>query len=440
MVNLRLMMTALAVLLLAGGARAQTACTYIAGTQTINSAFTACGTAKSDTSHVHTGSNITDGTVANADLANMANATFKCRVTAGSGAPEDCTTAQSRGLLLAEDMALAGDITPTQITADQNDYNPTGLSTATVLRLSTDNDNRKITGLVGGADGRVLVLLNVGSYDLVLTDENSASTAANRFAFGGVEALIPSGSSATLIYDATASRWKPQAIPDNGTSRAGTRRQPYFFTEFLAAATTMNAPFTGAAVSSGTAALNTTNQTLDHPGVLRLSDSTTANGGYRVQTDANSIRLGGGESFELVFNPAVFTNITARFGFHDATTSADAVDGVYFEYSGSGATTCKASSNSTRTTSATIATLSTATWYRGVIKIDRTAANATCTIYDANGVSLGSQTVSSNIPTAAGRETQAGVIATENSVSAAAAIIDVDYMALRFGEGRPMLR
>lgn len=42
---------------------------------------------------------VTDGTIVNADLANMANATLKCRTTAGTGVPEDCTAAQAAAIL-----------------------------------------------------------------------------------------------------------------------------------------------------------------------------------------------------------------------------------------------------------------------------------------------------------------------------------------------------
>lgn len=51
-------------------------------------------------------SNITDGTVANGDLANMANGTVKCRKTAGTGAPEDCS--QSDLLTTIEGASTAG--------------------------------------------------------------------------------------------------------------------------------------------------------------------------------------------------------------------------------------------------------------------------------------------------------------------------------------------
>lgn len=65
---------------------------------------------------------IANDAVTNAKAANMANATFKCRTTAGTGDPEDCTVAQSKALLqspalvrLAADSALST-ITKTNLT------------------------------------------------------------------------------------------------------------------------------------------------------------------------------------------------------------------------------------------------------------------------------------------------------------------------------------
>lgn len=107
----------------------------------------------------------------------------------------------------SEDFALVGDLTPSQITANQNDYNPASLSTASVLRLSSDA-SRDITGLAGGSDGRVIVLLNRGAQNIVLKHESVSSTAANRFKFpGSVDMTMIPGASITLIYDATDSRW-----------------------------------------------------------------------------------------------------------------------------------------------------------------------------------------------------------------------------------------
>jgi hypothetical protein len=105
-----------------------------------------------------------------------------------------------------EAIALSGDITPAQLTVNQNDYAPTGFSAASAVRLST-NASRNITGLAGGSDGRIIILHNVGSFNVVLTNQDSASTAANRFQFGGDLSLLPDYS-VTLRYDATASRWR----------------------------------------------------------------------------------------------------------------------------------------------------------------------------------------------------------------------------------------
>src|SRR5262245_23374625 len=66
---------------------------------------------------------------------------------------------------LSTTLALTGDISPSQITSNQDDYNPTGLSTASTLRLSTDA-SRNITGLQGGADGRIITVVNVGSQNI----------------------------------------------------------------------------------------------------------------------------------------------------------------------------------------------------------------------------------------------------------------------------------
>lgn len=124
------------------------------------------------------------------------------RVNSGETAVEavDGTT------LLSQNIAFAGDISPSQITTNQNDYNPTGLSTAAVLRLSTDA-SRNITGLAGGADGRVIIIANVGSFNIVLTDSDTNSTAANRFDLSGDYTLQPS-QVVVLLYDSTSSRWR----------------------------------------------------------------------------------------------------------------------------------------------------------------------------------------------------------------------------------------
>ncbi len=103
-------------------------------------------------------------------------------------------------------ISATGDISPAQITADQNNYNPTSLSTSSTLRLNSDAA-RDITGLQGGSDGRLLYVHNVGSFNITLKTESGSSTAANRFLFAADIVLTPN-KGATLQYDSTSSRWR----------------------------------------------------------------------------------------------------------------------------------------------------------------------------------------------------------------------------------------
>lgn len=107
---------------------------------------------------------------------------------------------------ITQDLNLTGDITPSQITSNQNNYSPTGLATATRLRLSTDA-SRNITGLALGADGRVNIIDNVGAQNIVLTNQDAASTDINRFLLGS-NLTIPADKSVTLVYDSTTLRWR----------------------------------------------------------------------------------------------------------------------------------------------------------------------------------------------------------------------------------------
>jgi hypothetical protein len=103
---------------------------------------------------------------------------------------------------------LAGDITPGVLTANTNDWNPTSLATTSTIRFST-NAIWSITGLQGGADGRLLTLYNVGSFAAMFPNESSSSTAANRFAFGS-DIIVGPNQGLIIQYDSVVSggRWR----------------------------------------------------------------------------------------------------------------------------------------------------------------------------------------------------------------------------------------
>lgn len=97
-------------------------------------------------------------------------------------------------------------ITPSQITSNQNDYAPTGIDKATVVRLSSDN-LRYITGIQAPTVSKNLMLVNVGTYPIILTPEDTNSTASNRFTISSLIYIVPYDP-VHLIYDTATSRWK----------------------------------------------------------------------------------------------------------------------------------------------------------------------------------------------------------------------------------------
>ena len=103
---------------------------------------------------------------------------------------------------------LSGAISPPQLTANQDDWNPSGLSGATCIRGDTDA-SQTITGLQGGAEGRLLTIVNIGSNDLVLAHQSASSTAANRFRFASAtDFTLAAGHSMSLRYDDIIDRWR----------------------------------------------------------------------------------------------------------------------------------------------------------------------------------------------------------------------------------------
>jgi hypothetical protein len=97
---------------------------------------------------------------------------------------------------------------PAQITSDQNNYATAGLS---ILALTTDA-SRTITGFAnGGQDGKLLIILNVGSFNIVLAHQSASSTAGNRIITNnaGTNITILPNESVTLIKDfGGVNRWR----------------------------------------------------------------------------------------------------------------------------------------------------------------------------------------------------------------------------------------
>ena len=212
------------------------------------------------------------------------------------------------------------------------------------------------------------------------------------------------------------------------------------FSEFYDPSTQAIPGFLGAAISSGTVGAVAT--TANHPGVIYMRDSTTANGGYRYGCAGTQL-IGGGETFEVVFQPVgVRSTQGAKIGWAD-TTAANTlpVDGIWFNISGTGAAITlrgATSSNSVRSYTGTSYTPTTATWYRGTIGVNTAGTLVTYTIYNEAGTSQWTDTVATNIPTGAGRDTSPCIIVAESTTDAAANILVMDYV--NWGSTRTLVR
>ena len=94
--------------------------------------------------------------------------------------------------------------TPAQITANTNDYQ---LGTLAVQRLSTDA-SRNITGFVA-IPNAVKVIINAGSNNVVLQNQNASSAAANRLINqAGSDLTLTASQCAIYWYDVTTTRWR----------------------------------------------------------------------------------------------------------------------------------------------------------------------------------------------------------------------------------------
>jgi len=125
----------------------------------------------------------------------------------------------------SKDLILSGTLSPTVLSGDVNDYNPTSCSTSLALRIDGGAADRNITGLACGtpADGRMITITNIGATNnLVIKNQSSSSTAANRFLLPA-DTTLPIDTALAFRYDGTTARWRPwsRALSNTGVS-AGT--------------------------------------------------------------------------------------------------------------------------------------------------------------------------------------------------------------------------
>jgi hypothetical protein len=101
--------------------------------------------------------------------------------------------------------ALPGDVTITTV-GTLDDYAIS--ASAAVLRWNGASA-LSLSGITGGADGRLLVIANVTAAQTLTLKHDFTSTAANRFYCpSSADLAMPFNTTAVAIYDATSTRWR----------------------------------------------------------------------------------------------------------------------------------------------------------------------------------------------------------------------------------------
>jgi hypothetical protein len=165
---------------------------------------------------------ITDGTIANVKLVNSTTAIGSTGSTLtftggnGSGAIALGGTAGNFDINLAHPNTWTGTQTfggvaysvnsPTQLAANTNDWTLSASNSYFLISASTPVN---VTGILGGASGRVIMLVNTGNSAITLKNANGGSAPTNQFHLqGGSDIILATDGTATLIYDGTGSYWR----------------------------------------------------------------------------------------------------------------------------------------------------------------------------------------------------------------------------------------
>jgi hypothetical protein len=368
--------------------------------------------AKADSSHTHAQSDITGLVAALAGKANSSHTHAQSDITGLVAALSSITSDISAlETLVGSDNINLDSV---QEIVDAIETIQTSLSTILVNDLTTGGTTKALTAQQG-----VVLKGLIDTINSTLTD------------FFTVDYIADLASKQdTLVSGGNIKSIELQSLLGSGNLDFFNNKTVYFFTDFLNIAATLNSIWSGTAISTGTFAQNTTSFTDNNFGVGRITKSATANSGYRFLTDVTAIRIKGKEKFRTRVSFAEFTTLTFRAGFIDTTTNADCVDGCYFELSGSGNLIGKNASNSVRTSTPTIATLSLNTWYTLEITVNIFGTDVSYVVYNATGTLIGSGSVASNIPTGVGRETGCGFVCT-GSGATVITLANVDHMELK---------
>jgi Protein of unknown function (DUF2793) len=384
------------------------------------------------------------GAVTLGKMADVATGRLIGRSTAGTGAPEAMTAAQVRVLLNVADGAQVNvptDLTYAAGTRTLNsstgadvvlplaDTGAAGLAPARSGVATQYLDGTGAYSTPAGGGGGATNLTYDAATRVIASDTGTDATLP--LVTAGDAGLAPASGGGTANFLRADGTW---AAPAGSSAALGLAD----WWESYRITVTTTGPWILTAVNAGTGntAIPAAALLGHNPGGGFIRSSTTANSGARYKLANEVADYFGGMSHK--FRGKALWRATAgntvRIGFHDSITSADAVDGAYFEVNND-VIACKTSNNSVRTQAITTLILTVNRVYTFDIDVNAAGTSARFRVYEnLNATPVLDQTITTNIPNTTARTFGAGCVAT-NSGTVAADIIIVYELGMGSVEG-----
>jgi hypothetical protein len=112
---------------------------------------------------------------------------------------------ENNPITIGESLVISSNLTPPIITGNVNNYYPIGLDTTTVIFISSTG-NYNISGLKALQDGRLLIIINIGSFQIKFLNNSALSLAENRF-YLQLDAIMKPGNGGLFVYSTSLQRW-----------------------------------------------------------------------------------------------------------------------------------------------------------------------------------------------------------------------------------------
>jgi hypothetical protein len=337
----------------------------------------------------------------------------------------------SDSLVMSREIQGKADSTGVAHRADTTSYASTqtmdGLRALKTTTITAGN------GLTGGGDlsaNRTFSLDTLGNHTLAgtITFSGNPVCTANPWADNEI---------------ASSGTWNSKYQPSDTNSTLATKwddspekyeKRPFYAAEFLAANANANPPWQGAASTSGTVGAVAAAQTwAQHPGIAVLKAATNqTNSGYAFAGDANMLSTPGLCMEAIVYFPRL-DSVQFHMGLHDGNYATDGVDGIAFGKTGMADSLLRGycSSNSNLTATGSTYKLDDSTWYNLIWRTNSAGNKVYFRVFNDAGTQLWIDSVASNLPTGAGRETASRLIVSwGKATSAGRDLLLVDYLAM----------